>query len=92
MIYLNLHLSDPRKRMDYDTMRIVFEKSYRVSKNKVLFVELQKFRMVNVGASFHAHQNVADHFELVITVSFMGYFLCMELRDVREWNPDEEPF
>jgi hypothetical protein len=65
-----------------------FDKTWRVSKNKSLAIQLSKLGKTLIGFSFHwLSRN--DHAGVMLELSLFRHFLIIEFCDNRHWNHEK---
>jgi hypothetical protein len=83
MIYFGFSISWPLKQIE---QKDYIEKTWKLSKNKSLEVQLSRAGNTLLGASVDFSPYGCDHAGLRIVLDFMRYFLVINLYDNRHWD------
>lgn len=82
MINFNFKISNLWSKNKFNT---VFSKSWSISKNKNLEVELIKHGNILLLISFNLSSNI-DHAGVMVELGLFGYYITLDLRDKRHWS------
>lgn len=85
MIYLGFTLSWPFKN---SSQKDYIEKSWKVSKNKTLEVQLSRAGNALIGFSVRTSMR-EDHAGLMFELEFLRHFFIVNLYDNRHWNDEK---
>ena len=88
MIYLGFELNWPFK---YISQKDYIEKSWKVSKNKTLEVQLSRGVNALIGFTFRWDTH-CDHAGFLFELKFLRHFFIIQFNDNRHWNDEESRY
>jgi hypothetical protein len=83
MIYFGFSLSWPLKEIK---QKDYIEKTWKITKNKSLEVQLSRGGAALLGASIHFVPYGRDHAGLMFEIEFLRHFFIINLYDNRHWD------